>query len=166
MALIDIIKTDKNTRRIFGKQELKIIEKQLLGINLTPSERTRLSRDIRKKFEIVKVLAEYSEEFKLKKGLEVKKSIEEAVGVIKESSFFNHIKKIILFGSTKEKQRTFRSDIDIGVEFDVIDKRKTTEFRIWVLSRVPKNVDIQVINFLPDKIKKSVLNNYQILYEK
>lgn len=166
MALIDIIKNNPNVRRIFGEKELQIISKQLLGIKLTPSEITRLSRDIRKKFEVIEELAEYSEEFKLKKGLEVKKSIQETLEVIRDSFLFKDIKRVILFGSTKEKQRTLRSDIDIGVEFYKIDKREATEFRIWILSRVPKNVDIQVLNLLPEKIINSILKNYKVLYEK
>jgi len=166
MTLINLIKNSQNIRKIFGKKELKIIEKQLLGINLSPSEKTRLSRDIRKKFEAVKELSAFSEEFKLKKSSEIKREIEQAVEIIKESPSFKKIKKIILFGSTKEKNRTFRSDIDIGVEFDDIDAKKATEFRIWVMSRVPERADIQVINLLPEKIKDSISKNYKILYEK
>lgn len=166
MALIDIIKTNPNVRRIFGEKEIQIISKQLLGIKLMPSEITRLSRDIRKKFEAIEELAEYSEEFKLKKGLEVKKIIQETLEVIRESVLFRDIKRIILFGSTKNRERTFRSDIDIGVEFEKIDRRKATEFRLWVLSRVPKDVDVQVLNFLPKKILESVLKNYRRLYER
>ena len=51
MRLLNTLKKDKNIRRIFGERELVIIEKQLLGVALKPSEKTRLSRDIRKKFE-------------------------------------------------------------------------------------------------------------------
>ena len=54
MSLINIIKTNKDIRKIFGKKELVIIEKQLLGVSLTQSEKNRLSRDIRKKFEVIK----------------------------------------------------------------------------------------------------------------
>ena len=72
MSFLSFLKENKNTRKIFGKRELKIIEKQLLGINLTQSEKNRLSRDIRKKFEAIKGIAQYSEEFNLKKGSIVK----------------------------------------------------------------------------------------------
>jgi len=54
MGLLELIRHEKELRRIFGQQELKIIEKQLLGVNLSPSEKTRLSRDIKPKFEIIK----------------------------------------------------------------------------------------------------------------
>ncbi len=50
MGMLQFLKKNENTRKIFGVRELKIIEKQLLGINLTQSEKNRLSRDIRKKF--------------------------------------------------------------------------------------------------------------------
>ena len=53
MSLLKFLKENENVRKVFGKRELKIIEKQLLGVNLTQSEKNRLSRDIRKKFEFV-----------------------------------------------------------------------------------------------------------------
>jgi hypothetical protein len=42
MEFLQFLKSNENTRKIFGKRELKIIEKQLNGINLTQSERNRL----------------------------------------------------------------------------------------------------------------------------
>ena len=67
MSLINLLK-NKDARKIFGKRELKIIEKQLQGISLTQSEKNRLSRDIRKKFEFISKVSGFKEEFKLKKG--------------------------------------------------------------------------------------------------
>ena len=63
MELLNILKKSQNVRKIFGKRELIIIEKQLNGVNLTPSEKTRLSRDIRKKFIAIKELAPYFDDF-------------------------------------------------------------------------------------------------------
>ena len=54
MGLLDFVRHEKEMRRLFGQQELKIIEKQLLGVELSPSEKTRLSSDVRPKFEIIK----------------------------------------------------------------------------------------------------------------
>ena len=54
MELLDSLKADKDSRKIFGSKELKIIEKQLMGIKLTQSEKNRLSRDIRKKLRFIK----------------------------------------------------------------------------------------------------------------
>ena len=72
MNLTNLLKSNKDARKIFGERELKIIEKQMLGINLTQSEKNRLSRDIRPKFEFIKESARFSEEFELKKGAKIK----------------------------------------------------------------------------------------------
>ena len=76
MNLINFLKKNKNVRKIFGERELKIIEKQLLGIRLTQSEKNRLSRDIRKKLDFIKEASNYTEEFELKFRAEIKKLIE------------------------------------------------------------------------------------------
>ena len=165
MNLINVIKKNPVLRELFGERELKIIEKQLLGIKLTPSEKTRLSRDIRKKFNAIKLLAPYTEEFELKHGAEVKRIVEYMKERILESEYFPKIKRILLFGSTVTNERTFRSDIDLAVEFkEDISLREATEFRIKFSEN--KDIDVQVFNTLPDKIKKSILNNNRILYEK
>ena len=70
MGLLKFITESKESRRIFGEKEIKIIEKQLLGVNLTQSEKNRLSRGIRKKLEFIQRIARFEDEFKLKKGLE------------------------------------------------------------------------------------------------
>ena len=88
MSILNLINTDKNIRRIFGKRELVIIEKQLLGVQLKSSEKTRLSRDIRKKFEAIRSLAEFKDGFELKHGQIIKKSIEEAKESILKSKYF------------------------------------------------------------------------------
>ncbi|MBW2995503.1 nucleotidyltransferase domain-containing protein, partial [Candidatus Woesearchaeota archaeon] len=153
MGILKFLKENKNTRKIFGKRELKIIEKQLLGINLTQSEKNRLSRDIRQKLEFIKDAARFSEEFKQKKGNEIKKIINEAKEVILEDILFKKIKEIVLFGSAAENKLTFKSDIDIAVKFDKISLKEATKFRIRISGKVPDRVDIQVYNYLPKKIK-------------
>lgn len=166
MELLNLIKKDGRVRRIFGKKEIEIIEKQLLGIKLKPSENTRLSRDIRKKFEIIKILAENSSEFELKKGQNIREKIDNAKEAILESKYFSKIKKIILFGSTAENERTFRSDIDIAVEFSEVDKKEATEFRVKTLGKVSDMVDIQVYNVLPEKIRKEIDKKGKVIYER
>ena len=104
MSLLRFLNSSKNTRKIFGKRELKIIEKQLLGVNLTQSEKNRLSRDIRQKLEFIKEASRLSEEFKLKKGYETKKMVEEAKEVILNDTFFRKIKEVLLFGSIIENK--------------------------------------------------------------
>ena len=137
-----------------------------MGINLKPSEVIRLSRDIRKKFNAIKDLSNFSEEFKLKKGAYIKEMIEEAKEVIMESKEFYRIKKIILFGSAAENQLTFRSDIDIAVEFSDINTKEATLFRVNISSKINDRVDIQVYNVLPNKIKKEINEKGKVLYEK
>lgn len=166
MNIINFLKLNPNTRKIFGQRELKIIEKQLLGINLTQSEKNRLSRDIRKKFEFIKEVSRYEEKFNLKKGILVKKIIEDVVKIIKEHPSFSKIKKIILYGSTVENERTFRSDIDVAVEFTFIDSKQATLFRKQILGKINEKVDIQVYNYLPKKIRKEIDNKGKVLFER
>lgn len=166
MGLLQLIKKNKDLRKIFGERELKIIEKQLLGVQLTKSETTRLSRDIRKKFEIIKELSPFSGEFELKKGAEIKSLIEEAKDVILNSKYFDKIDKIILFGSAVNNQLTFMSDLDLAVEFSNINNKEATKFRIEMSGRVNDKIDIQVFNILPAKIKKEIIKNGKIIYKR
>jgi|SRR3989344_2945847 len=165
MGLIQFLKKENGARKIFGERELKIIEKQLWGVDLTQSEKNRLSRDIRKKLEFIQKAARFSEEFDIKKGAEVKKLAEETKEIILQTKWAKRIKRISLFGSSTENQRSFRSDIDISVEFDEIDNHEATEFRIYVSGRVNDKVDIQVYNVLADKIKKEIDEKGRVLYE-
>lgn len=164
MDLISFLKNNADSRKIFGQRELKIIEKQLLGINLTQSEKNRLSRDIRKKLNFIKEISRFSEEFELKKGEVIKYKIEEIKKDILDSGYIKKIKKIILFGSTVENQRTFRSDIDLAVEFDEIDLKEATNFRIK--TNLDKDIDVQVYNVLPDKLKKEIDEKGRVIYER
>ncbi len=166
MGLLRVLKENLNVRRIFGKRELVIIQKQLFGVNLKDSERTRLSRDIRKKFEVIEALLLFKEEFKLKKGAEINRMIKEAKEVIFESRFFPRIKKILLFGSAVENKLALTSDIDIAVEFDRISSEEATKFRKEVLGKLNEKLDIQVYNSLPDKIKEEIREKNGILYER
>jgi len=163
MNLLDFLKSDENARKIFGERELKIIGKQLYGINLTQSEKNRLSRDIRKKFEFIRAASKFSEEFELKKGEIIKKIIEEAKKAILDDIFFKKVRKIVLYGSAIKKELTFRSDIDISVEFSEISLKEATLFRKRMLGMADERVDIQVYNSLPKKIKQEI-DKGKILY--
>ncbi len=164
MNLLNFLETDKNARKIFGKRELKIIEKQLLGVNLTQSEKNRLSRDIRKKFEFIGNVSRFNNEFELKKGNEIKNIIQEAKEVILNDKLANKVKEIWLFGSVVENKLTFRSDIDIAVLFGKINKKEAIQFRARIAGRVSNKVDIQVFDILPKKIKKTIIENHKMLY--
>jgi len=165
MGMLNIINKNANLRKLFGKRELIIIQKQLLGVPLKSSEKTRLSRDIKKKLEAIKEIAKFSSEFELKKGAEIKKRVEEAKEIILQNRLFSRIKRIILFGSAAENKLTLSSDIDIAVEFINIMKEDANRFRREVMGKVNEKVDVQVYNMLPNKIKKEILNKKKVLYE-
>ncbi len=165
-SFINFLKKNENTRRIFGERELKIIEKQLLGIKLTQSEKNRLSRDIRKKFKFIKEAKNFYEEFELKKASIIKDLINEAKDEILRDQLANKIKKIIISGSFVENKLHIKSDVDISVEFFDITLKEATLFRIRMASKINEKVDIQVYNVLPEKIKKEIDNKGKILYER
>jgi predicted nucleotidyltransferase len=166
MALLQFLKKNQDSRRIFGQRELKIIEKQLMGINLTQSEKNRLSRDVRKKLEFIREISRFQGEFRLKKGEIIKGMVEEAKSEILRDKLASRVKKIILFGSTAENWRTFRSDIDIAVVFSGANKEDMMKFtkRMWGVTG--EKVDVRVYNLLPDKIKKEIDKKGRVLYER
>jgi len=165
MGLLEFLNKNKDARKIFGERELKIIEKQMFGVNLTQSEKNRLSRDIRKKFEFIKEVGRFSDEFDLKKGNVIKQIVEETKNIILQSKYFPRIKRISLFGSSVENKRTFRSDIDIAVEFDEITEKEASEFRIKILGQSKELADVQVYNVLPKKIKSEIDLKGKVIYE-
>lgn len=165
MNLTSFLKTNGNSRRIFGEKELEIIRKQIKGIKLTQSERNRLSRDIKPKLEFIRQLAKFEDEFILTKNQENKEIIKKAVSKILEDELNKNIMAILLFGSFADGSFTTRSDIDICVVFkDAISLREATKFRIRISGQLPDKVDIQVFNILPLKIKKTIAANHKILY--
>jgi len=166
MSLLKTLKENPEVRSLFGKQELFIIEKQLQGVKLTPSEKTRLSRDIRKKLKAISLLAPYKDEFNLKHSAEIQEIIKDTIEIIKDTKHLSQIKRIVLFGSTPQNSRTLLSDIDIAVEFKKIEKNEAAKFRIRVLGQTHKKVDIQVYNFLPDKIKKQIDKYGKTIYRR
>ena len=166
MALLELVRHEKAMRKIFGRVELKIIEKQILGVNLSASERTRLSRDIRPKFEIIFALSDFGEEFLLKKGQEIKFLINDAKENILKSSWAKQIKKIIIFGSFIENELRLDSDIDIAVLFDKIDVKEATKFRIEMSPKVSEKIDLQVFNILPEKLKEEINKKGKVIYER
>ena len=166
MNLHRFLKENVGARKIFGRRELRIIEKQLMGVNLTQSEKNRLSRDIRKKFEFINKVSRFENEFELKKGAEIKRIIEETREIILSNTLFKKIQKIILYGSVVENKLTFRSDIDIAVEFDNINLKEATLFKKTISGRVSQRVNVEVYNYLPQKIKKEIDIKGKIIYKK
>jgi predicted nucleotidyltransferase len=164
MNIAQFIKENKNSRKIFGEKEIEIIEKQVLGIRLTPSERNRLSRDIRKKLDFITEISKRDFDFDLKKGSVIKEKVEEMKSEILNSQYARRIKRIYLYGSTVYGIRTFRSDIDIAVEFDDIYLKEATEFRIKFA--YDEKIQVEVYNVLPDKIKKEIDEKGRTIYER
>src|SRR3989338_1004253 len=166
MSLIHFLKSDPNARKIFGKRELVIIEKQLLGINLTQSEKNRLSRDIRQKFNFIRAAGKFENVFSLKKSAEIKKIVEDTKKVILQDRLCSSIVWIKLYGSTVERERSFHSDVDVAVKFKTITLKEATLFRIRTLSKTREKVDVQVYNSLSHKIKREIDNKGRLLYGK
>jgi len=160
------IQTDNGLRELFGVKELIIIRKQINGIQLTQSEKNRLSRDIRPKLNIVKKLSKFEDEFKLKKNSNLKKIILKSVKEIKKDSLFSSIKSILLFGSVVDGTNNFRSDIDIAVVFKDISLKDSTKFRSRLMGGLSSKVDLEVFNNLPFKIKQSIAKNHKVLFQK
>ncbi len=166
MSLLSFLQKNGLARKVFGRRELKIIEKQLLGINLTQSEKNRLSRDIRKKLEFIRAIACFEGDFALKKGAETKRKIEEVKEIILKDILNQKIKAVILFGSFVENTFTFHSDLDFAVVFETINLKEATLFRKRVLGIAPERADVQVYNLLPDKIKKEIDQKGKVIYER
>src|SRR3989344_169529 len=166
MNLNKFLKRNKHSRKIFGNRELKIIEKQLDGISLTQSEKNRLSRDIKPKFEFIKEASKFEDEFELKKGADSLRLIDKAVQLILHDELKDRIKAILLFGSHAGGIVTKRSDIDICAIFTDISLREATKFRIRIMGELPEKVDVQVFNILPQKIKREIARNHKVLYKK
>jgi predicted nucleotidyltransferase len=165
MDLIQFLKTNESSRKIFGERELKIIEKQTNGINLTQSEKNRLSRDIRKKLQFIKEISKFENEFNLKKAQSIKTIIQEAKYIILEHHLKGKIKRILLFGSFIENKLTIKSDIDLAIEFSDITEKQAFDFRKEISGQLSDKVDIQVFNFLPEKVKQSILKNNRVLFK-
>lgn len=154
-----------DVRRLFGKRELVIIKKQLWGVMLTQSEKNRLSRDIRKKLDVVEKLARFSSEFRLKKGAALKERIAAVLAAIRKHELFPKVRRIWLFGSSAQKERTLRSDVDIAVEFEGVTHEQGWKFRIRIAGQFDEELDIKDYDFLPEHIKAEVRKG-RILYER
>jgi len=159
-GLFRFLKSNKNVRKIFGEKELGIIEKQLFGQDLTQSEKNRLSRDVRKKFDFIKEASEFDDDvFKLKKGAFIHEIIDDAVDVIKKDALNEKVNKIIKYNSEESKIT------DIFVIFSDIDDKEVVEFRRRMLNKTNSRINVRVYNFLSKKIKESIDEKGKVLHE-
>ena len=167
MSLLKFIKTNPLSRKIFGKKELEIIQKQLLGISLSQSEKNRLSRDIRPKFRFIKEAIPFQEEFELKKDTEAIMIVEKARNAILLDPLHREVEAILLFGSHVKKEVSPVSDIDICVVLTGdVSREDSFKFRMRVLGELPEKADVQVFNVLPQKIKRDIARKHRLLYKK
>lgn len=158
--LIDVI---KESREIFGKREIEIVDKQINGITLTQTEKNVLSRSIRKKLELVKKLSKYSDEFNLKFNAGNTKIIDESINTIKSRI---NPKAILLFGSLQKRDNTKFSDIDLCIVLGRnVSKKEATEILLEISGRLNNKIDISIYENLPDKVKYEILTNNRILYK-
>ncbi len=164
MGLLEFL-NKKEARLLFGKVEIEMIKKHLFGFELTPSEKTRLSRDIRKKFEVIENLSKYSSEFKLKKSQEVDYLINEAKEIIVKEVGKN-LNKIFLFGSYARKEQSISSDIDLAIELKSFQQKEPTKLRAKILGSLPsEKFDIQIYNTLPKKLKDEIDKEGKIIFK-
>jgi predicted nucleotidyltransferase len=166
MELENVLKNNKDARKIFGRKEIGIILKQLKGISLTQSEKNRLSRDIRPKLRFISEISVFKDDFELKKNLMNKKIEEEAVQLILQDKLKDKVQAVLLFGSHVKGVVTNRSDVDIAVVFTSISLKEATQFRIRISSEFSEGVDIQVFDVLPQKIKKEIARTHKILFKR
>ncbi len=166
MEFNTFIEKNPLARKVFGKREIVIIRKQVIGVCLTQSEKNRLSRDIRPKLKFIAEVSKFKDEFKLKKGAENKRIIEKALEAVRTDRDFGKVREIWLFGSIVSGEMTVRSDIDICVLFDKINLKEATKFRIRIAGKVSEKVDVQIFSKLPEKIKKSILKSHKVLYKR
>jgi len=156
MDVLTFLQQHPDARKIFGKRELVIIRKQLLGLRLTQSERNRLSRDIRRKLTFVDALARFRDEFGLSHGAQLKRTLNEAKEAILEDSAGPRVNRIVLFGSVLSGDLTLTSDIDLAIDVPGISLRDATALRRRLLGKLPEHVDVQVYSTLPAHLKSAV----------
>jgi predicted nucleotidyltransferase len=166
MDFKNFLKKHKFSRKIFGRRELEIIFKQLEGQNLKQSERNRLSRDIRPKFEFIRDICAFRGDFRIEKGQTNKMLIKRTLDIILDDMVKDDISAVLLFGSYADNSYTAKSDIDICVVFKRdVTLKDATLFRMRIMGRLPEKVDVQVFNILPLKIKREIARNHRVLYE-
>lgn len=152
-------------RWLFGKRELAILEKQLWGVDLSQSEKNRLSRDIRRKMNAIALIRLSPADVELKKGAEWKERVEETLEILRSSSWFSLIRRITLFGSSVNGNRHLLSDIDLCVELDETASHQSGLFRLQINGLLPEKVDLSAFNELDEKVKSAVRQG-KILYER
>lgn len=165
MSLLEFLKREPNARLIFGKRELVIIRRQLMGEQLKQSERNRLSKFIRPKLRFISAASKYEGEFKLERRVTIDNLIEKAKQTILSDKVGKKAKAILLFGSHVSGFTTFRSDVDVCALFDNIPESEAFKFQIRVSSKLPEIIDVRVFNTLPLKVKIGVISAFKVIFK-
>ena len=166
MNFIKFLKDNEGARKIFGKKELAIIEKQLSGQTLTQSEKNRLSRDIRPKLHFIDECSGFKEFFGLGKNMINKAIIEKSARTIADDDHTGRIDSVLLFGSFADGTFHQQSDIDIAVVFKApMGVKEATQYRIRLMGQLNDKVDLQVFNALPLKVRGEIAQNHRILFK-
>ena len=165
MDFLGFLKVEESSARlIFGKKELEIIKKQLLGLQMTQSERNRLSKFIRPKLQFMEKCVEFKQEFELIRKEKFKLILSQTLNACLEDKLGKNICAILLFGSHVDETAIWRSDIDIAVIFDEdISSRDQIDFTLRL--QIPEIVQISIFNSLPIYVKASLIKNYKVLYK-
>ncbi len=86
-------------------------------------------------------------------------------GIVKDfEQFKDKILGIVLFGSFANKSWGKRSDIDICLIAEEYDADKL--FKELLKTRLSEKYDVKIFEFLPLKLKGSVLENHRVIWTK
>ncbi len=165
MNLLSFLDNSAGARLVFGKKELEIIHKQLLGMRLKQSERNRLSKFIRPKLRFIAECSVFKNEFVLARRSKLKKVLTAVLGAVLEDRIGKNAVAVLLYGSFADGTANKFSDVDIAIVFSEITHREASAFEVRVGAKLPELVDLKVFNVLPLRVKKSLVANYKVLYK-
>jgi predicted nucleotidyltransferase len=72
--------------------------------------------------------------------------------------------EVVVFGSYASKKADSRSDIDIAVLTQEMDKTRCIEIWTEMLGKVPEGYDLKIFELLPLQIKASLMQNYEVVF--
>ena len=95
----------------------------------------------------------------------MKKEVETLLRTLKTMKEFKKVKFIFIYGSEVSGEKLETSDVDFCVYYDTNDKEEMVKFRLRLLSKLPKNFDVQIFQLLPLFMRKEVLKG-KLIYAK
>lgn len=98
------------------------------------------------------------------KNIDIEKSKEYFLSVLKEMPEFKKVKFVFLFGSIIYGKPTKSSDVDFAVYYEGNDNERF-KFRLKLSEKLPDKFDIQIFQDLPLYIRKEVLKG-KVIYVK